>query len=351
MDYVEGESLKEIIFDAESSVSEEQIREILRSVTGALHYAHSMGLVHCDIKPANIMLNKHGEVRLADFGIARMTDASTATMVGAGTPAYMAPEQIRGQDPTPQSDIYALGIILYEMFTGGERPFTGEQATITGTTSEKVRWEQLNLSPPSPRQWTPDLSTEKEAVTLRCLEKNPSKRYQNVLDFFNAFELTTGDKEADAIFSEASVKISPFPSEEKVEKKEEPKKTIQKALQEEKVRKISWLPTIGIIFTAIILLSTGGLMKNNLMKLVSTETPTITFTPTNTSTPTLTFTPIFTATPSATFTPIATPMPTLGIGSTWKRPTDRMTMHYIPAGEFEMGSEAFESDERPIHTI
>ena len=189
MDYVEGETLKEVIFDAEEALPTSEVRNYIRPVAGALHFAHNQGLVHCDIKPANIMLDKHGEVRLADFGIARMSDAATATMVGAGTPAYMAPEQVRGHDPSPQTDIYALGIVLFEMLTGGERPFTGEAATTTGSTSEKVRWEQINMQPPSPRRWNSDISPELEAVILKCLAKDPKERYGNSLDLLNALEL------------------------------------------------------------------------------------------------------------------------------------------------------------------
>ena len=198
MEYIEGETLKHLIHDAQGPLPANQMRVVMRAVCGALHFAHNSGFVHCDIKPANIMIDQNGQVLLADFGIARMSDAATATMVGAGTPAYMAPEQVRGEDPSPQTDIYALGIVLYEMLTGGERPFTGEHAQTTGGTSEKVRWEQLNLQPPSPRKWNPDISPELEAVVLKCLEKEPKKRYNNSLELLNAMELALGDNATEA---------------------------------------------------------------------------------------------------------------------------------------------------------
>lgn len=188
LDYVEGKTLKQVIYEAGEPMPGEQVHAILKAVTGALQFAHNQGMVHCDIKPSNIMVHRNGTVLLTDFGIARMTDAATATMVGVGTPAYMAPEQIKGQDPTPQTDIYALGIVLYEMFTGGERPFTGEKAT-TGSTSEKVRWEQLNLTPPPPSDWNPELPLAVEEVILKCLEKDPQKRYKSVVDLLNALQL------------------------------------------------------------------------------------------------------------------------------------------------------------------
>ena len=186
MDFIEGKTLKRAIFDQGQPFSIEQVYSYLNPISAALQYAHNQGLIHCDLKPGNVMINKHGEVMLSDFGISRFADAATATMVGMGTPAYMAPEQVKGLDPVPQTDIYSLGVLLYEMFTGGERPFTGEQATSTGTTSAKVRWEHVNLPPPSPRKLNPRLTPEIEQVILRCLEKDPRDRYQAPLELLNA---------------------------------------------------------------------------------------------------------------------------------------------------------------------
>jgi len=190
MDYVEGESLRSEIFDLDGKpMALPRVWEIMQSICSALHYAHAMGLVHCDLKPGNVMMEPNGRVLVSDFGIARMTDAATATMVGAGTPAYMSPEQIKGADPTPQMDVYALGVVLFEMLTGGERPFTGERSTVTGTTGEKVRWEHLNLQPPSPRKWNPAITSTMEAVVLRCLAKNPADRYAGAQDLLTALEM------------------------------------------------------------------------------------------------------------------------------------------------------------------
>lgn len=192
LDYIEGDNLKLKIFDQKGPYPSADILHVMQGVCQALAYAHKEGLIHNDIKPGNIMINQHGQVLLADFGIARLADAATATMVGAGTPAYMAPEQVKGLDPVPQSDIYALGIVLYEMLTGGERPFTGEQATTTGTTSAKVRWEQINLDPPSPRLYNAQISPEVEKVVLKCMAKNPDQRYQTALDLLTALETAIG---------------------------------------------------------------------------------------------------------------------------------------------------------------
>ncbi len=188
MDYIEGSTLRAEIFDTEGPMPFKRILEIMQPVCSALHYAHQKNKVHCDIKPANIMVHKNGTILLADFGIAREAEgATTATLVGAGTPAYMAPEQVRGEDPTPQTDIYSLGVVLYEMLTG-ERPFTGERATVSGTSSEKVRWEQVNLKPMSPRRFNPQISEELEAVVLNCLEKYSLNRYAGALELLEALQ-------------------------------------------------------------------------------------------------------------------------------------------------------------------
>ena len=187
MDYVEGETLKHKIFDANGPLPLDQIMDIMRPFCQALQFAHNEGMVHADVKPGNIMIDKTARVLLTDFGISRMTESATATMVGAGTPAYMAPEQARGEDPIPQTDIYALGIVLYEMLSG-ERPFVGELATTTGTTSEKIRWEHMNINPPSLRRLNRQVSVELEAVVMKCLEKSPDRRFGSVLEFMNALE-------------------------------------------------------------------------------------------------------------------------------------------------------------------
>jgi serine/threonine protein kinase len=191
MDYIDGVTLRKEIFQSEEPFSLERILEVMRSVCSALYYAHKLGFVHCDIKPANIMIQKNGNILVADFGISRMTEASTATMVGAGTPAYMSPEQIKGGDPLPQMDIYALGVVLFELLTGGERPFTGVNAKTTGTNGEKVRWEHLRLPPPPPSKFNPTIDHRLDEIVLKCLDKAAENRYLDAMDVYR--ELLTLD--------------------------------------------------------------------------------------------------------------------------------------------------------------
>jgi serine/threonine protein kinase len=232
MDYVEGTTLRKQIFDARKPFSPQQILQIMRPVCSALHYAHEMGRVHCDIKPANIMVAANGDVLVADFGIARMMESGTTmTMVGAGTPAYMAPEQVLGKKPSPQTDIYSLGIVLYEMLTAGERPFTGEQAEIDGTTSEKVRWEQAKLPPPSPRQYNPAISRDLEKVILNCLKKNPAQRYASTLELLQALELALGGEKVTVDFATKEAQIRQSVDEVRpLQQKEIPKEPSSKAI-------------------------------------------------------------------------------------------------------------------------
>lgn len=190
MDYVEGSSLRAELFRRAGRPFElREARRIIQPVLSALHYAHQQNLVHCDIKPANILMGRDGRVLLSDFGVARMSDnATTLSMATSGTPAYMAPEQIHGEAPVPATDIYALGVMLYEMLTGGERPFTGERARINGVSAEKVCWEHLHLTPESPRRYNLALSPAVEAVVLKCLAKNPRQRYASALELSQALE-------------------------------------------------------------------------------------------------------------------------------------------------------------------
>lgn len=205
MEYIDGTSLRTVIARSKQPFSAGEILGYFRPACSALYYAHQMGVAHCDVKPANVLIDSGGHVFLSDFGIARLVEgATTTTLVGAGTPAYMAPEQILGKAITPRTDIYALGILLYEFITTGERPFTGEAAPISGTTAEKVRWEHLNARPSMTDEAFARFPPAVQGVVSRCLEKTPERRYQNTADLQQELEtaLVGGFSRNPAVFPE-----------------------------------------------------------------------------------------------------------------------------------------------------
>ncbi len=348
MDYVEGENLKKNIFRNQGQgFSLRKTVNIIRPICSALGYAHRLGLVHCDLKPGNIMINKHGEVLLADFGIARMTGASTATMVGIGTPAYMAPEQVRGLDPIPQIDIYALGVVLFEMLTGGERPFTGERAKITGTTNVKVQWEQVNLIPPSPREYNPKILPGLESIVLTCLAKNPQDRYQTPLDIYNALKLVINREVTATKLSRYKSKtsgqtvLSPSPSSSQSSSASTTLHAVHSQANNIAAPTWwrhwgTWASVAGIIALILVFIFGNRLAYEWTTPEVVAETIIFEKEVSIEVTPKPTYITLPTATPQ----PTETPTPELGIGSTQISPVDGMIMVYVPAGEFEMGINA-----------
>jgi serine/threonine protein kinase len=189
MDYIEGSTLAREISPVKGPFSMVQAMHILRPVCAALHYAHQMGVVHGNLKLANILIHNKGNVLVTDVGLKPLVEvASSSSKYIPGTPAYMAPEQIQGQSPTPQSDIYALGIVLYEMLSGGKRPFEGEHAEISGSTDERISWEQVNLAPPMLRRYNPIVPANVELAVMCCLEKQPEQRFKTTVDLLDALE-------------------------------------------------------------------------------------------------------------------------------------------------------------------
>lgn len=185
VEYVDGETLRRKLRRLKSPLTIGQALSILKPICEALEYAHSLDIYHCDIKPANIMIQGDGRVVLTDFGIARITGAATATSLTPGTPAYMAPEQCRGQEVSAQTDVYALAITLFEMITL-ERPFKGDTATIRGSANERIRWEQIRRPAPSPRVFNPDIPLTVARQIRVALSKKPSARHASAMQFFQS---------------------------------------------------------------------------------------------------------------------------------------------------------------------
>jgi serine/threonine-protein kinase len=186
--FISGSSLQEILRENHKLPVNEAL-VYMKGLCAALGYAHSLNIVHCDVKPGNVMVDHKGGIYLTDFGIARFVGATTTTTMGvAGTPAYMAPEQIVGRGIGPATDIYALGVMLYEMLTG-QKPFRGtEPETEAGgaTPSERIRYGHLHVPPPDPRQVNPAINPKMSQVMLKALAKNPAERFRSTQDFFAA---------------------------------------------------------------------------------------------------------------------------------------------------------------------
>lgn len=183
MEYIDGESLQKLLAKL-SPLTPEQALALLEPICAALSYAHGQvghPILHCDLKPANILIERTGRVVLTDFGIARFAESATTTFSGAGSPGYMSPEQVRGSGLTAQSDIYGLGITLYEVLTR-TRPFLGDTGPQDSTRPERVRWEHLNSPPASPRSIRADLPPVLDELILDCLAKNPIDRPRSVAD-------------------------------------------------------------------------------------------------------------------------------------------------------------------------
>jgi eukaryotic-like serine/threonine-protein kinase len=185
MDWVAGTNLRQAIQQRKKPFDLEATSRILGPMCAALYFAHQKRIFHCDVKPANILLSDDGKVLLTDFGVARLT----ADEEGGGTPPYMAPEQFMKEEVDGRSDVYALGVTLYEMLTGGELPFRGDSPNSVGTTTkEKIGWEHLNQPVPTPRTITPDMPSAIETVVLTALCKEPEQRFQTPIQLRDAFE-------------------------------------------------------------------------------------------------------------------------------------------------------------------
>jgi serine/threonine-protein kinase len=176
MKFVEGGQLDEVTRREPMPIR--RAVELIAKVARTVHYAHEHGILHRDIKPGNILLDKEGEPHLTDFGLARLVESEstvTRTMEVLGTPSYMAPEQAAGNNDAISSatDVYGLGAVLYQLLTG-HAPFAG------GTTYETIKL-LLDTEPRQPRAWNPKIDRDLSTICLKCLEKDPKRRYPSAL--------------------------------------------------------------------------------------------------------------------------------------------------------------------------
>jgi len=336
MEYVDGDDLSAVMAiyaDEGAQMPNEDVLRIGNAIASALDYAHSQGVIHRDIKPSNVLIAKDGRVLLGDFGMA--LEVSYGSMGDIfGTPHYISPEQAkRSADAVPQSDLYSLGIILYEALTGTV-PFND-------TSPASIALQHITQAPPLPRSINPEISPAVEAVILKALEKKPQNRYQSGAQLMSAFE--EAFKAADSSSPRMSLPPLPVgvptirqskvpidqitkhlvaPKGKKSDTIHEPLGDIPAASQPKKKskKKIWWL----LLLLLLLLLGIGGWFcaKSGLIPLGFAPTPAFTSTPSSTPTepaqPTQTLTqppavlPTQTAISSATPTamPSATSSPT-----------------------------------------
>src|SRR5579885_8832 len=188
MEYVDGEDLGSLIRRI-GRFSPDKAIEIARQICAGLAAAHDRGVIHRDLKPANVMLDGQGKVRITDFGLAGIAESIQGAEIRAGTPVYMAPEQLAGKEVTFKSDLYALGLILYELVTG-------KRAYEAATFQELMKLREQS-TPTNPSALVKDLDPLAERVILRCLERDPAKRPSSAIQV--AAALPGGDPLAAAL--------------------------------------------------------------------------------------------------------------------------------------------------------
>lgn len=190
MEYVDGITLKDYI-RKKGSLTPKEVISISVQVCSAIKVAHSHNIVHRDIKPQNIMISREGKVKVTDFGIAKATSSNTISTNAMGSVHYTSPEQARGGYSDAKSDIYSLGITMYEMITG-RLPFDGDT-----TVAIALKHLQEEITPPS--QYVPDIPYSLEQIILKCTQKSPDRRYANVTQLEKDLRQSLTDPDGDFV--------------------------------------------------------------------------------------------------------------------------------------------------------
>ena len=252
MEYLDGHSLKELI---DAGLTPDEAVHLVRQILEAARFAHRNGIVHRDFKPQNVIVNSDGNATVTDFGIAR-AGVSEITQTGSvmGTAAYLSPEQAQGLEVTAASDLYSIGVILYEALTG-RVPFEAESAVA-------VALKQVSQVPQRPSALNPEVSPALDAVVMRALEKDPARRYQDADAFIAALEAAGRDPGGSAGGTAAFAPLPPVvaPVEEPVEEEIE---------EEGRRRNRRWL----LLLAAIVL---GVLAALALTRDTTTDVPKVT---------------------------------------------------------------------------
>lgn len=186
MEYVDGMTLKEYM-ESQGQLTVEQAVKITIAIAEGIEHAHAMGIIHCDIKPHNILVTRAGRIKVTDFGIARAVNKEATLMYSnsvMGSAHYISPEQAKGKNVTVSSDIYSLGVLLYELLTG-HVPFEGDTPI-----SVALRHVQDRVTPP--RKLNPEIPSLVEGVVLKCLAKQPENRYKSISEMISDLRMSQG---------------------------------------------------------------------------------------------------------------------------------------------------------------
>ncbi len=190
MELVEGITLKEYI-ERKGRLSHKEVINIAIQMCTGIGAAHAAGIIHRDIKPQNVIISKDGKVKVTDFGIAKSVNSNTISSNAMGSVHYTSPEQARGGFSDAKSDIYSIGITLFEMATG-EVPFDGDS-----TVSVAIKHLQEEITPPS--ELVPDIPYSLEQIILKCTQKNAERRYKNTDDLIRDLKRSLVDPEGDFV--------------------------------------------------------------------------------------------------------------------------------------------------------
>ncbi len=266
MEYVEGRNLKEIIREY-APLSMEQALHLARQLGEAIRHAHEHHIIHRDIKPQNILITEDGRVKVTDFGIARAVSSATVTHTGdiIGSVHYLSPEQAKGALSNEQSDIYSLGIIIYELLTG-KVPYDGE-------TPIAIALKHLQEQPLPPSKINPRIEPELEAVVMRCIAKSPEARYSRVIELLEDLQRVQAGRKVTRVVDQG------FSDHDSTQ--------IHKSLAQEVNSAVSssqgskpvrhrkrWLIVTGII--CLLLLSGGGFWLKSYLTVGETRVPDLT---------------------------------------------------------------------------